>query len=227
MLSNHLIFCRPLLLLPSIFSSIRSFPVSWLLVSSGQSFGVSASASVFPVNIQGWFLLGLTDVILQCTGLDGLLQHHNCCFVAKLCPTLCDRVDCGLPGSSVHGISQARILEWVTIFFSRRSSRPRDLTTTTIRKHQFFSAQPSLWSNSHICAWLMEKSQLWLYRSLSAKWCFWFLICCLFFQRAYFNFMVAVTIHGDFGAQENKIYHCFHLSPIVFVLKWWDQMSWS
>ena len=157
MLSNCLIFCCPLLLLPSIFSSIRSFPVSWLLVSSGQSFGVSASASVFPVNIQSWFLLGLTDVILQSTGLNGLLQHHNCCFVAKLCPTLCDRVDCGLPGPSVHGISQARILEWVTIFFSRGSSRPRDLTTTTIRKHQFFSAQPSLWSNSHICACLLEK----------------------------------------------------------------------
>ena len=92
-------------------------------------------------------------MILQSTGLKGLLQHHNCCcFVAKLCPTLCNHVDCGLPGPSVHGISQVRILEWVTISFFRGSSRPRDLTTTTIRKHQFFSAQPSLWSNSHICA---------------------------------------------------------------------------
>ena len=42
--------------------------------------------------------------------------------------------------------------------------------------HQFFSIQPSLWSNSHICTWLLEKPQLWLCRSLSAKWCFCFLI---------------------------------------------------
>ena len=42
--------------------------------------------------------------------------------------TLCDPTDCSLLGSSVHGIFQARILEWVTISFSRRSSRPRDRT---------------------------------------------------------------------------------------------------
>ena len=42
--------------------------------------------------------------------------------VAQSCPTLCDPVDCSLPGSSVHGIFQARILEWVAISFSRRSS---------------------------------------------------------------------------------------------------------
>ena len=42
-----------------------------------------------------------------------------CCLVAKSCPTLCDPMDCGLPDSSVHGISQARILEWVAISFSR------------------------------------------------------------------------------------------------------------
>ena len=40
-------------------------------------------------------------------------------LVAPLCPTLCDPMDCILPGSSVHGIPQARILEWVAISFSR------------------------------------------------------------------------------------------------------------
>ena len=48
--------------------------------------------------------------------------------VAQLCPTLCDSVDCSPPGSSVHGILQARILEWVAISFSRGSSQPRDQT---------------------------------------------------------------------------------------------------
>ena len=50
------------------------------------------------------------------------------CEVAQSCPTLCDPVDCSPPGSSVHEILQARILEWVAISFSRGSSRPRDRT---------------------------------------------------------------------------------------------------
>ena len=55
----------------------------------------------------------------------------------------------------------------------------KSLSSTTVRKRQFFCAQPSLWSNSHICTWLLEKPYLWLYRPLSAKWCLCFLICCL------------------------------------------------
>ena len=48
--------------------------------------------------------------------------------VAQSCPTLCDPKDCSLPGSSVHGIFQARVLKWVAISFSRRSSWPSDWT---------------------------------------------------------------------------------------------------
>ena len=48
--------------------------------------------------------------------------------VVKLCPTLCDPMECSLPGSSVHGIFQARKLEWVAISLSRGSSRPRGRT---------------------------------------------------------------------------------------------------
>ena len=46
--------------------------------------------------------------------------------VAQSCPTLCDPMDCSLPGFSVLGIFQARILEWVAISFSRGSSQPKD-----------------------------------------------------------------------------------------------------
>ena len=73
MLSNHLILCWPFLLLPSIFPSIRVFSMSWLFTSGGQTIGDSASAlaSVLPVNIQGWFPLGLTGLIsLQSKGLS-------------------------------------------------------------------------------------------------------------------------------------------------------------
>ena len=52
--SNHVTLCCPLLL-PSVFQPSGSFPVSWLFTSSDQSTGVSASAAVLPVNIQGWF----------------------------------------------------------------------------------------------------------------------------------------------------------------------------
>ena len=52
-------------------------------------------------------------------------------------------------------------------------------SSTTVQKHQFFGAQPSLWSNSLIHTWLLEKPQLWLYRPLLAKWCLCFLICFL------------------------------------------------
>ena len=96
-------------------SHLQSFPVSGsfqmsqLFASGGQSIGVSASASVLPMNIQGWFLSGLTDLI------------------------------------SLQSRKLSRI-------FSR----------TTIWKHQFFGTQLSLWSNSHICTWLLEKPWLWL-----------------------------------------------------------------
>ena len=55
---NHLILCHPLLLLPSIFPSIRVFPMSQLFSSGGQSIGVSASTSALPINTQDWSPLG-------------------------------------------------------------------------------------------------------------------------------------------------------------------------
>ena len=101
--SNHLILGHPLLLSQSSPAS-GSFPMSQLFTSGGQSIGASASASVLPMNIQGWFLLGLMGLIsLQSKGLS------------------------------------------------------RVFSSTTVSKHQFFGAQPSLRSNSHIHTWLLEK----------------------------------------------------------------------
>ena len=101
---SHLILCQPLLLLPSILPRIRVFLVNQFFASGGQSIGVSASTPVLPMNIHGWFPLGLTGLIsLQSKGLSRIFSN------------------------------------------------------TTIWKHHFFSAQPSLWSNSHIHTWLLEK----------------------------------------------------------------------
>ena len=104
-------------LLPSIFSSIRVFSNESVFRIRCPSIGASASASVLPMNIQGWFLSGLTSL------------------------------------SSLQSKGFSRV------FFS----------STTFQKHQFFSTQPSLWSNFHICTWLLEKPQFWLYRTLLVK----------------------------------------------------------
>ena len=61
------------------------------------------------------------------------------------CPTLCNPMDCSLPGSSVHGILQVRILEWLAISFSRGASQPRDgncISCISFTAGGFFTAEP-------------------------------------------------------------------------------------
>ena len=65
-----------------------------------------------------------------------------CGLVIQLCSTLCDPMDCSPPCSSVCGILQARILEWVARPFSRESSRPRDCTRISCIAGGFFTAEP-------------------------------------------------------------------------------------
>ena len=73
----------------------------------------------------GSFFLKFLDLTLQ---KDEYGSDTAVCIVAQLCPTLCDSMDCSLPGSSVHGVLQARILEWVAMPAFRGPSRPRDQT---------------------------------------------------------------------------------------------------
>ena len=68
--------------------------------------------------------------------------------VTQLCPTLCDPMDCSLPGSSVHGISQARVLEWVAISFSRGPSRPRGRTKVS----RIVGRRFTLWATREVTA---------------------------------------------------------------------------
>ena len=90
--SNHLILCHPLLPLASIFQKASvSFPMSQLFTSGGQSIGASASASVPSMNIQDWFPLGLTGLILQSKELSRVflnttVQKHQCSafFIVQL-----------------------------------------------------------------------------------------------------------------------------------------------
>ena len=61
------------------------------------------------------------------------------CLVAQSCPILCDLIDCSLPGSSVHGILQARILKGVAMPSFRASSQPRDRTQVSLIAGGFFT----------------------------------------------------------------------------------------
>ena len=106
--SNYLILCHPLLLLPSIFPSIRVFSNESALHIRWPNMGASALTSVLPMNIRNWFPLELTGLIS--------LQSKELSLALNL----------------------------------------------------------FLWSNSHICIWLLEKPQLWLYGPLS-QWCLCFL----------------------------------------------------
>ena len=74
-----------------------------------------------------WLLPYLFGTIPQ-SYLRGCIPGYHCSLIAQSCLTLCDPTDYSPLGSSLHGISQIRILEWVAISFSRGSSWPRDWT---------------------------------------------------------------------------------------------------
>ena len=120
---------------PQSFPASGSFPVSQLFFTSGgQYIGASASASVLPVNIQGWFHLQFTGLIhwfespLKSKGLSRVFYSTTiqkqcegmgccCCSVAKLCLSLCDPMDCSMPGFPVlpHRLQFAQIrVHWVS-----------------------------------------------------------------------------------------------------------------
>ena len=85
-------------------------------------------APIFQYNGHLEAVLALTAVETEahknCTMIFGKRRKES--EVVELCATLCDSVGCSLLGSSVHEILEARILEWVAVFFSRGSSQPRD-----------------------------------------------------------------------------------------------------
>ena len=75
-----------------------------------------------------WSNLAAAATTFSYKSCPGIKSSESESEVAQSCPTLCDSIDCNLPGSSVHGIFQARVLEWVAISFSRRASQPRNWT---------------------------------------------------------------------------------------------------
>ena len=77
-------------------------------------------------------------------GMPRIAESEN--EVTQLCPTLCHLMDCSLPGSSVHRIFQAIVLEWIAISFSRGTSQPRDRTRVSHIASRFFTE----WANGEV-----------------------------------------------------------------------------
>ena len=179
-LSNHVILCYPhFSSCPQSFPASGSFPISQLFTSGGQSMGASASATVLPMNMQGWFPLGLTGLIsLQRTLCKSLLQHHS---------------------------SKASIL-WCSAFFMVQLSHPYMTTGKTIAL--------TIWT-------LVSKLISLLFNTLSR-----FVIA--FFQGASVFLISWLQLPSAviFGAQENKM-SLLLLFPLLFAMKWWDQVPWS
>ena len=92
------------------------------------------------------FLVLECILVLSCSSYFKVL-------VAQSCPTLCNPKDCSPPGSSVHGIPQAGILEWVAMPFSRGSSWPRDQTRVSCTAGRFF------YHLSHQGIWLLTEKK--------------------------------------------------------------------
>ena len=76
-----------------------------------------------------------------------------CVCVTQLCPTLCNPVDCSLPGFSVHGILQARTLEWVAVYFSRGFSKPRDWTQVSCLAGRLFTISATREARVYLYTW--------------------------------------------------------------------------
>jgi len=88
------------------------------------------------------------------------LLKENESELAQSCPTLCDSMDCSLPGFSIHGIFQARVLEWVAISVSRWSSWPRDRTWVSSTAGGCFTLWATSWCKSN-CNFALLKFAIW------------------------------------------------------------------
>ena len=168
--SNHLILCRPLLLPPSIFPSIRVFSSESDLCIRWPKYW-SFSFNISPSNEYSGlisFRIDLLDLLAVQGALKSLLQYHS---------------------------SKASVLQH-SAFFIVQFSHPYMTTRKTIALTRWTfvgKVMPLLFS-------MLSRVDI----SFSSK------------EQASFNFMAAITICCDFGAQKNKVNHCFHCFPIYF-----------
>ena len=99
---------------------------------------------------KGSMLLHSSETVAPGSRGPVMNNWSSCCSVVKSCLTLCHLMDCSPPGSSDHGISQVRMLEWVAISFSRGSSRPRDqIHVSCIGRQILYHQDPQATREAH------------------------------------------------------------------------------
>ena len=131
------------------------FPMSWLFASGGQSIGISASASVLRMTIQDWFPLGLPSMMsLQSKGLSRVFSKTS---VRKHLWGVRREGGSGWGTHVDPRLIHVKVWQKPLQYCKVISLQLIKINGKKKRKHQFFSAQPSLWINSHIHTWLLEK----------------------------------------------------------------------
>ena len=178
--SNHLILCRPLILLPSIFPSVRVFSNESALRTRWPKYW-SFSFNISPSNKYSGlisFRIDEFDLLAVWGTVKSLIQHHSL---------------------------KASILRLSGFFMVQLS-------------HQYMTTG----NTTSMTVWTFVGKAMTLPFNMMSR----FVIAFLQGASVFFNFMAAVTICNDFGAQENKMCH-FPFFPHLFAVKWWDWVSWS
>ena len=129
----------------------------FLISSLGIIFLINSNTflSIFSITVFFFqYLLALSEYDFLCVFFPYILSFLPSLFPmwkwsSSSRPTLCDPMDCSLPGSSVHGIFQARVLVWVAITFSRRSYWPRDRTQVSCIVGRHFTALPFTYNSTY------------------------------------------------------------------------------
>ena len=133
--------------------------------------GVGSPKQNNQVSVPAWhgniqkLALGLSGLANKNSGhpIFEFQLNNRSCFIMRVCaqsdPTFCNPTDCSPPGFSVHGISQASILEWIAISSSRGSSRFRDQTLITLSLSLFFFFNLILFFKFTILYWFCHISK--------------------------------------------------------------------
>ena len=132
--SQHNLLKRPIWILTFVTNQISDIQLSLLVLLVSLSLN-QRNTVLITTTLQQASITGKTAIFFK-----DVLAVSILCLVAQLCPTLCDSLDCSPPGSSVHGIFQARILDWVAISFSRGSSWPKHWTCVSCIAGRFFTS---------------------------------------------------------------------------------------
>ena len=174
--------------------------LDWILLNQGHYFGLSSLLMVltlFPPtfwwNVTQLYFQGYL-VTLRCDRFDVTRLiictdiYESESEVAQSCLTLCEPVDCSLPGSSIHGILQARILEWVAISFSRGSSPPRDWTQISHIAGRCFNL------------WVTREAPIYINNL------YWYIYICIYmYIHIYVGVYICIYISEEFNFLKKKL----------------------